>query len=154
HDPSLVKVLDFNCASHWPVEKKRASAEPLAEWARRVKRHLAAGGRFPATWTRQVTAWVIDDLGLVFDQGETFTEISLELGGRSPLGETLLMSLSNGGDGYLGTDTERRRGGYGPHLSPRYALLAEGIRPMPYALGAAEKYIEQIISLSNGIQRT
>jgi len=147
HDPDLVCVLGFNCASHWPVEKKRDSVKPLAEWARKVKARLAAGERFPATWTRRVTAWVIDDLGLVFDQGETFTETSLELSWRSPLGETLLMSLANGGDGYMGTDAERRRGGYGTHLSPRYALLTEGLRPMPYALGAAGSYIDQIVRL-------
>jgi hypothetical protein len=154
HDPDLVWVLGFNCDSHWSIEQKRASARPLVEWARLVKERVAAGERFPKLWTRRVTAWVIDDLGLVFDQGETLTEISLALGAQSPLGETLLMSLANGADGYLGTDADRRRGGYRTYLSQRYDLLAEGGRPMPYALGAAQCYLDQILGLLGSLVDT
>jgi neutral ceramidase len=143
-NPQVVWVLGFNCGDHWPTEKKIASARPLADWARKVKELLTAGHRFPRTWTRQVTTWVIDDLGLIFDQGETFVEISMAVSAGSPLPETLLQSLCNGADGYLTTDAERRRGGYRSLLNPRYAMLAEGVRPLPYALGAADCYVEQV----------
>jgi neutral ceramidase len=147
-DPKLVWVLGFNCGDHWPVEKKRNSAKPLADWARAVKEMLAAGHRFPTTWTRPVTAWIIDDLGLVFDPGETFGEIGLAISARSPLAETLVQTLCNGTDLYLATDADRRRGGYEPALSNRYFDVRNGEnRPLPYTLGTAERYIEQIIDL-------
>ena len=110
-----------------------------------------AGHRFPRTWTRRVTAWVIDDLGLVFDQGETFTEMQHGASARSPLAETLLLSLCNGGDSILTTDAEHRRGGYQAMLSPRYSMLAAGTRPLPYALGAADAYLDQVLNLLDSL---
>jgi neutral ceramidase len=151
-NPQLVWVLGFNCGDRWPIEKKRSSAQPLADWAIRAKGMLLAGHRFPSTWTRSVTAWVIDDLGLVFDPGETFVEISLTIAARSSLAETLVLSMCNGADSYLATDAERRHNGYRSALSPRYAMLAEGIRPLPYALGAADRYSDQVLDLLRGIQ--
>ena len=150
-DPDLVWAMDFNCNPDWPAKKKQDAVRPLGEWARLVKERLSAGQPLPTTWTRQVTAWVIDDLGLVFDEGETLTELSLALSSRSPLKETLLLSLCNGGDAYLGTDLDRLRGGYETHLSTRFALLADDSRPLPYALGAADRYLEQILDLLNGL---
>lgn len=147
-DPKLIWVLGFNCGDHWPVEKKQNSAKPLADWARAVKDMLAAGHRFPKTWTRPVTAWIIDDLGLVFDPGETFSEIGLAISARSPLVETLLQTLCNGTDLYLATDADRQRGGYEPLLSTRYFDVRSGeIRPLPYKLGAANRYIDQIVQM-------
>lgn len=147
-NPELVWVLGFNCGAHWPVEKKRCAVKPLADWARAVKEMLAAGHCFPSTWTRHVIAWVINDLGLVFDPGETFSEIGLALSARSPLTETLLQTLCNGTDVYLATDADRLRGGYEPALSTRYFDVRSGeTRPLPYALGAAECYLDQLVGL-------
>jgi neutral ceramidase len=147
-NPDLVWVLGFNCWSKWPIEKKQAAAKPLADWARRVKEMLAAGHRFPSTWTRRITAWVIDDLGLIFDPGESFMEIGLAVSARSPLAETLLLTLCNGMDLYLAADEERRRGGYEPVLSTRYFDTFTGTtRPLPYALGAGDCYVDHIVRL-------
>lgn len=147
-DPQLIWVLGFNCGDHWSVEQKRNSAKPLADWARAVKEMLAAGHRFPTTWSRRVTAYVIDDLGLVFDPGETFSEIGMALSARSPLTETLLQTLCNGLDLYLATDAERKRGGYEPFLVTRYFDVRKGeTRPLPYALGAADRYLDQLVRL-------
>ena len=74
-------------------------------WAVDMKAALAAGRRFPATWRSSLAVWVIDDLGLVFYGGEPFTEIALELAARSPLGETLLLPMANGSNGYVATRT-------------------------------------------------
>ena len=46
-DPRLVWVLGFNCGDHWPIEKKKSSARPLADWARRVKEFSWRGTAFP-----------------------------------------------------------------------------------------------------------
>jgi hypothetical protein len=59
-----------------------------------------------------ISVSVIDDLGLLFYAGETFTQIGLEIAARSSLRETLVLSHSNGSTGYLGTDEDRLRGGY------------------------------------------
>ena len=85
---------------------------------------------------------MIDDLGLVFYGGEPFTEIALELAARSPLGETLLLPMANGSDGYVATDAERRRGGYEPYTNCRTNRLAPGLRPLPYAIGAGGALID------------
>jgi neutral ceramidase len=147
-DPKLIWVLGFNCGDQWPVEMKQKSAKPLADWAQAVKKMLAAGHRFPTTWTRHVTAWIIDDLGLVFDPGETFVEIGLAVSARSPLQETLVLTLCNGLDHYLATDADRRRGGYEPFLSARYFDVRSGeTRPLPYRLGAADRYVDQIVQV-------
>jgi neutral ceramidase len=149
-DPKLVWLLGFNFGDKWTIEKKRISAKPFANWARRAKEFLAAGNRFPRTWTRRVTAWTIDDLGLLFCPGETYTEIGMAISARSPLAETLSLSRCNGRDTYLVTDAERRRGGYQAALTVRYdnrEILDEENRPLPYALGAADRYIDQVLRL-------
>ena len=64
------------------------------------------------------------------------------------------MSLCNGGDAYLGPDAERRRGGYETCTSTRYAMLAEGTRPLPYALGAGDRYIDGILRLIGSLTGT
>jgi hypothetical protein len=85
---------------------------------------------------------VLDDWALVFEAGETLVEVSLALSARSPLTETLLVSVTNGNDGYLGSDEDRQRGGYETFTSTRYKMMQDGFRPLPYATGAAERYIE------------
>ncbi|MBI4026323.1 MAG: hypothetical protein HY360_15165 [Verrucomicrobia bacterium] len=148
-DPSLEWVLGFNCKKDWSVEDKKGSVRPLAEWAQRMREAIQAGRKFPATWPSEVNVWVIDDLGLVFYSGEPFTEFGLTLAARSPLRETLLMAMSNGSDGYIGLDESRRHGGYEMYTAQRYAKLAPGARPLPYALGAGEHLTQQALDLIN-----
>jgi hypothetical protein len=145
--PDLEWVLGANCKPDWPADKKKRHAKPLADWARLAKRRLAAGGTFPKTWPRRVTALVLDDWALVFEAGETLVEVSLALSARSPLTETLLVSVTNGNDGYLGSDEDRQRGGYETFTSTRYKMMQDGFRPLPYATGAAERYIEELVEL-------
>ena len=149
-EPELEWVLDVNCVRTWPVEAKKGWAGPLAEWARNMKMALAAGGTFPQSWPTEATAWLLDELGLVFFGGEPFTELGLALAARSPLSETLLMAIGNGSDGYLGTDEDRRRGGYEMIHNVRYAKLKEGLRPLPYALGADEQFLRECLQLLDG----
>ena len=69
------------------------------------------------------------------------------LSAQSTLEETLLMGMSNGANGYIGTDVDRLRGGYETYSSVRYSKLKEGVRPLPYALGAGGFLIGSCISL-------
>jgi neutral ceramidase len=153
-NPDLVWVLGYNCWHAFSVEKKRASVKPLGEWAKRTKGLLLAGYRLPSTWVRPVVAWIIDDLGLVFDPGESYMEIGLAVSAQSPLAETLLLTICNGLDLYLATDDARRRGGYEPALSTRYFDTFDGkARPLPYALGAADRYVDQVVRLLSNLNR-
>ncbi len=137
-DPTLEWVLGVNCKKDWTVEQKKKHVAPLAEWAERMKDAIKAGRTFPSTWPSTVTALIIDDLGLVFYPGEPLTDLGLGLAARSPLPETRLVALTNGSNGYLGTDEDRRRAGYETYTVQRYDKLSEGNRPLPYALGAGE----------------
>lgn len=141
-------VLGTNCKKDWPVEKKRTHVLPLLEWARQLKKAIESGVSFPNHWQVKVTAWVIDDIGMVFYPGEPFTELGLGLAARSRLPETLLMAMANGGDaGYLGTNEDKRRGGYETYTSQRYRMLQSEFRPFPYALGASEHFLQNCVDL-------
>lgn len=154
HDPDLEWVLGVNCRKEWSVQSKKSHAAPLAEWAVRVKQAIASGRSFPPTWPVPATSWVIDDLGFVFYGGEPLVELGLELHARSPLAETFVIAMSNGCDAYLGTDDDRKRGGYELYTSPRYAKLAEDSRPLPYAMGAAKCFLDQCLMLINDLQES
>ena len=146
-DPTGEWVMGVNCAPHWTVEEKKKHVGPLKEWAEKVKQMLADGETFPSTWRSQLTTWVINDIGLVFYSGEPLVELGLELAARSPLKETLLMAVSNGTDGYVGTDVDRQRAGYETYTVVRYARLRPGYRPLPYALGVADQLIEESLGM-------
>jgi neutral ceramidase len=147
NNPDLEWAMGINCKKDWPVQNKINHYKPLAEWARRVKKALLEGNTFPTTWPSEITVLILDDLGMVFYPGEPLTGVGLALPVRSPLKETLLIALSNGANGYLGTAEDRRRGGYETFSSVRYSLLKEGDRPMPYAPAAADCLIEKSVSL-------
>ncbi|MDA0991318.1 MAG: hypothetical protein O3A51_11280, partial [Verrucomicrobia bacterium] len=153
-DPDLEWVLGINCKTDWPVANKKRHAKPLADWARKVKELVAQGHVFPDTWPRRLTVWLVDDQAIVFESGETLIDVSLNLSARSPITETLLISMSGGADAYLGSDNDRRRAGYETYTSTRYAMLRGGTRPLPYALGAAELYLTQILEMLAALNRS
>lgn len=146
-DPQLEWVIGINCKKDWPVEKKKSHVIELAEWAERLKTALESGRTFPRSWPAEITTFILDDLGLVFYPGEPFTELGLALAARSPLNETLLMAHSNGTEGYLGTDEDRRRRGYEMYTWHRYQKGDPGCRPLPYALGAGEVMLDNAVGL-------
>ncbi len=146
-NPELEWVMGINCKREWPVKNKINHVKPLAEWAELMKQALKSGRKFPSTWPSEITALIIDDMGLIFYPGEPFAEIGFALSAQSPLEETLLMGMSNGANGYIGTDKDRLRGGYETYSSVRYSKLKEGLRPLPYTLGASECLISNCISL-------
>jgi len=146
-DPSLEWLLGVNLKKDWSVEAKKAYVAPLGDWSQLMKQAIKSGRTFPSTWPIEVTSWIVDELGIVFYGGEPFAELGLGLAARSPLPTTLLVAMSNGCDAYLGTDEDRRRGGYELYTSPRYSKLAEETRPLPYALGAGECLLRDSITL-------
>jgi hypothetical protein len=146
-EPDLEWVLGVNCKKEWTVAAKKAYVAPLAEWTRLMKQAISSGRTFPSTWPSRITSWIVDDLGFVFYPGEPFAKLGLELNARSPLSETLVVAMSNGCDGYLGTDQDRQDGGYETYTSPRYEKLAEDKRPLPYALGAGECFLRNCLEL-------
>ena len=153
-NPDLEWVLGINCGKDWPVERKKNHVRPLAGWAQRMKEAIESGRRFPSSWPSQVTALVIDELGLIFYPGEPLVELGLELAARSPLPETLLIAMGNGAEGYIGTAEDRRRGGYETYASQRYTQLADGFRPLPYSTQAAEQLLGNCLELIEGLLKS
>jgi len=152
-DPDLMWVLGFNCWKDWSVEKKKAYVVPLMQWIERTKTAHKEGRTFPRSWPVPISAWVIDDLGLLFYAGETFTEIGLSIAARSSLQDTLVLSHCNGVTGYLGTDEDIRRGGYEPALWNRCFPEDLEVRTLPYALGAADVMIDGSLALIERLDR-
>ena len=146
-DPSAVWLLGSNAGEQWTLEKKRAWAQPMGQWCRRMKEAIAEGRTFPTTWPSEVTAVIIDDIGLLYYSGEPLTQIGLDIAARSCLPETLVISHTNGWNGYLGTDEDRHRGGYETANWHRMFKPRQDIRPLPYALGAAEVMIKSCLGL-------
>ena len=148
-DPKLEWILGTNVWKTWSVAQKKAYVTPLAEWSKRMKAAVGRGETFPDTWPVNIAAWAIDDVGLVFYGGEAFTAIGLEIAVRSPLAQTLVICHSNGMQGYLGTDADRRRGGYEMNTWHRHGK--PDMRSLPYALGAAEVMIEGCLALLDSL---
>jgi len=146
-DPELEWVIGINCKKDWPVEKKKSHVVELVEWAERLKAALESGRTFPRSWPAEITTFILDDLGLVFYPGEPFTELGLAVAARSPLNETLLMAHTNGTEGYLGTDEDRRRRGYELYTWHRYQKRDPSCRPLPYALGAGDVMLDNAVGL-------
>ena len=146
-NPDLEWVLGVNCGSDWSVTQKKSHVAPLAEWARKVRQAVRDGREFPKTRAHPISAWILDDLGLVFDCGEPLVEVGMTLSAQSPLPETLLMAHSNGAEAYLCTDEDQRRGGYEGYSQVRYLQLKPFARPLPYAIGAADVLVEGCLSL-------
>ena len=147
-NPDLVWVFGFNCWKDWSVEKKKAYVAPHIGWIERMKIAHEQGRTFPDTWSVPLSAWLFDDLGLLFYCGEPFTEIGLEVAARSPLNETLVLSHCNGFTGYLGTDEDRRLGGYETVLWHRGFSDDHTVqRPLSYAVGAADVMIDESLAL-------
>jgi len=152
-NPHLEWVIGINCKKDWPVEKKKSHVIELAEWSERMKTAIESGHSFPRSWPSELTTVILDDLGLVFYQGEPFTKLGLALAARSPLNETLLMAHTNGTAGYLGTDEDHRRRGYEMYTWHRYQKRDPGWRPLPYALGAGEAILDAAVALIEDLIR-
>jgi len=124
----------------------------LSDWAKLARKAIKQGKTFPKTWPSVISGLVIDDLALVYYPGEPFTKIGLDLSARAPMAETLLMAKTNGDTGYLGTDDDIKRGGYEMYTFSRYFMMAEDLRPLPYATGAAECLLSTALEMIDNLR--
>ncbi len=146
-DPTLVWILGVNCWKTWPVAQKKKYVVPLLDWTQKVKTALLAGEVFPRTWPSSLSGLIVDDVGLLFFSGEPYTALGLSLAAKSPLTETLLQGWGNGSDGYLGTDEDKKRGGYEMYTSVRNHSLIKCLRPLPYGYGAGDLLVKRCLDL-------
>ena len=145
-NPELEWVIGINIGKDWPVDKKKKHVKPLLSWARLAREAVLSGKTLPTTWTVPISTVVLDDLGLVLYGGEALTQIGLKAAAQSPLRETLLMTICNPNDTYIGLAEDRQRGGYETYTVTRYGQLAEGYRPLPYAPEAGDHLIEACLA--------
>jgi len=70
----------------------------------------------PAEWPVPLHTLRIGDLGIVGLAGEVFTEIGLDIKGRSPFPQTMNIGLANDSVGYVATDRALDEGSYETRL--------------------------------------
>lgn len=97
---SILRITDKN-----ELDRLPRLAVPYAN------RTVLAAAR-PETVKVKVQVIRIGDLGICCIPFETFVEIGLELKQRSPLTQTMVISIANGRYGYLPTPAQHRLGGY------------------------------------------
>ena len=97
---SILKITDQT-----EVDRLPRLAVPYAN------RTVIAAAR-PETVNVKIQVIRIGDLGICCIPFETFVEIGLELKQRSPLPQTMVISIANGRYGYLPTPAQHRLGGY------------------------------------------
>ena len=71
---------------------------------------LLSGG--PSEWDVPIQALRIGDLGVAALPGEVFCEVGLDIKGRSPFGQTMVIGIANGSNGYVATDQALDEGSY------------------------------------------
>ena len=77
-----------------------------------ARKTVQAAERDEETLTVKLQAIRIGDLAVCGIPFETFAEIGLDLKGRSPFPQTMVIGLANGRHGYLPTPQQHRLGGY------------------------------------------
>jgi hypothetical protein len=93
--------------------KEPAAIAQLPRLAQNYARNVVrAAEREEDTLTVTLQAIRIGDLAVCGIPFETFAEIGLELKGRSPFEQTMVIGLANGRHGYLPTPAQHRLGGY------------------------------------------
>ncbi|MEY4939042.1 MAG: hypothetical protein RIQ93_777 [Verrucomicrobiota bacterium] len=107
--------------------KYRVPNKQLLEWAQRIVDGM--GGRIPKTQTevyareqvilheRQQTEIVVQalrigDIGIATTPTETYAVTGLKIKAASPLAQTMVIELANGGDGYIPPPEQHLFGGY------------------------------------------
>ncbi len=104
--PEMVRWAEAVLAKPKGATPEHRLEQPYAE------RTLAARDAKPDTVHCMLQAFRIGDLGIASIPFEVFTEIGLEIKGRSPFKDTFTIELANGSNGYLPTPAQHELGGY------------------------------------------
>lgn len=119
--------VDLSVAEHRMTLDYRVPDAQRLEWAKRIMAEL--GDREPKTQTevlameqiilheRQrteivVQAWRIGDIAIATTPTETYAITGLKIKAASPLEQTMVIELANGGDGYIPPPEQHLFGGY------------------------------------------
>ena len=84
------------------------------EWL--YARELVLLSEGPMDYDVPVHALRVNDLGIAGLHGEVFVEFGLDLKGRSPFPQTMVVGLANGSTGYIATDQALDEGSYETRL--------------------------------------
>jgi len=134
--------VDLAMAEHRMTLDYRVPDQQMLEWARRVVAEM--GDRLPKTtpevYAREqillhekqrteivVQAWRVGDIAIATTPNETYAITGLKLKAASPLKNTVVIELANGGDGYIPPPEQHLLGGYNtwPARSAGLEVLAE-----------------------------
>lgn len=144
--------VDLSVAEHRMTLDYRVPDAQRLEWAKRIMAEL--GDREPKTQTevlameqiilheRQrteivVQAWRIGDIAIATTPNETYAISGLKIKAASPLEQTMVIELANGGDGYIPPPEQHLFGGYNT-----WAARSAGLE-----VQAEPKIVEAVIGL-------
>ncbi len=85
-----------------------------SEWI--YARELVLCADMPSQWQIPIHTMRIGELGIVGLPGEVFTEIGLDIKGRSPFAQTMNIGIANNTVGYVATDQALDEGSYETRL--------------------------------------
>ena len=93
------------------LENPKPDSREYASQAIFARRAIDAAA-FPETFEIAPQVFRIGELGIAALPFEVFTEIGLEIEGKSPFADTFTIELANGGNGYLPSPEQHKLGGY------------------------------------------
>ena len=147
--------VDLAMAEHRMTLDYRVPNAQTLEWARRIVTEM--GDRLPETqpeiYAREqiflhekqrtevvVQAWRVGDIAIATTPTETYAITGLKIKAASPLENTVVIELANGGDGYIPPPEQHLFGGYNtwPARSAGLEVMAEP-RIAEAAIGLLEK---------------
>ena len=147
--------VDLAMAEHRMTLDYRVPNAQTLEWARRIVAEM--GDRLPETqpeiYAREqiflhekqrtevvVQAWRVGDIAIATTPTETYAITGLKIKAASPLENTVVIELANGGDGYIPPPEQHLFGGYNtwPARSAGLEVMAEP-RIAEAAIGLLEK---------------
>lgn len=112
-------TLEHRVPTAEQIERAKSIVEMDAEAEKKLPRLAKAYAlrtlklaKEPPTTNVLIQAVRIGDLAICTLPFEVFVEIGLEIKGKSPAADTFVMSLANGGYGYLPTPEQHQFGGY------------------------------------------
>jgi neutral ceramidase len=121
--PLGAKLTHVNFPARCPSAEELAAARAKyeageawddMEWI--YAREVVLCAEMPAQWPIPIHTLRVGDLGIVGLPGEVFTEIGLDIKGRSPFAQTMNIGIANDTVGYVATDKALEEGSYETRL--------------------------------------
>ncbi|MSU69879.1 MAG: hypothetical protein EXS39_03705 [Opitutaceae bacterium] len=150
-DPAATWFDGINFPEQMSPTHRALGVQLQMEHMREGLRMLDAGEAPRSALPLTLGALRIGDVAAMISPGENFTQTGMDIRLRSPFTHTLVCGDTNGHFGYLGTDGEIDRGGYGPYGYWKM-MMHDGFR-LPPAKGTAGRIIQTGVELLQNLAK-